>query len=50
MKNAKARRFALALKEWDEFKATLIRQFKSGKISEEEYNRALKAKARELDL
>lgn len=50
MRNARARAFAEALKEWDSYKATLDQKLVCGQISKEEYDRRLAAKARDLDL
>lgn len=50
MRNARARAFAEALKEWDSYKAVLKQELTLGKISKEEHDRRLAAKARKLDL
>lgn len=50
MRNARARAFAEALKEWDSYKAALGQKLVRGQISKEEYDRRLAAKARDLDL
>ena len=50
MRNARARAFAEALKEWDSYKAALGQKLVRGQISKEEYDRRLVAKARDLDL
>lgn len=46
----KARRFAEALEEWDEFKRELNARLTNGEITKETYDMLLERKAEELDL